>query len=260
MNAAERAALRRLLQERRPATARAWQRAIAPTGLAEISPAEVGQELTRLTDEAIALLLDGAFAPERARDIGAALVRLRYFAPESLGRTQHLLGRQLVAGLAPAHLAAVQPRLTLLLSEVGAGFVAAARETILAEQTTLRAAQLTEEDQLAALVQVSMATAARAACDVLIGNTRRVPATPAAPPTPAKGDAESALTPREEEILNRIAAGERNAEIAAGLSISVSTVESHVSHLLSKLGARSRTEAVHHAREQGHLPQEPPRS
>lgn len=258
MNATERTDLRRLLQERRPAIARAWQRAIAPTGLAEISPAEVGRELTRLTDEAIALLLDGTFAPARARDIGAALVRLRYFAPESLGRTQHLLGWQLVAELSAAHLIAVQPRLLLLLGEVGTGFVAAARETILAEQAALRASQLTEEEQLEALVQVSMEAAARATYDALARDIRPIPAAPTAPPTAAKGDAEPALTRREGEILSRIADGERNTEIAERLSIAVSTVESHVAHILRKLGARSRTEAARHARRQDHPSPDPP--
>jgi len=49
-------------------------------------------------------------------------------------------------------------------------------------------------------------------------------------------------------VLVLIAAGRRNAEIADTLSIAESTVEYHVRHLLGKLGARSRTEALRHAR------------
>lgn len=59
------------------------------------------------------------------------------------------------------------------------------------------------------------------------------------------------LTPREREVLALLAAGRRNAEIAAALAVSVRTVEFHVGHLLDKLDARSRTEALHHARERG---------
>lgn len=54
-------------------------------------------------------------------------------------------------------------------------------------------------------------------------------------------------------MLGLIAAGRRNTEIAATLSIAESTVEYHVRHLLGKLGARSRTEALKKAREQGLL-------
>lgn len=72
----------------------------------------------------------------------------------------------------------------------------------------------------------------------------------------ASGDA--ALTPREREVLEQIAAGRRNAEIATQLGISISTVESHVSHLLAKLNARSRTEALRNARQQGLLSPEAP--
>uniref|UniRef100_A0A7C2ZZ19 Response regulator transcription factor n=1 Tax=Thermorudis sp. TaxID=1969470 RepID=A0A7C2ZZ19_9BACT len=61
------------------------------------------------------------------------------------------------------------------------------------------------------------------------------------------------LTPREREILRRLVAGQRNAEIAAALLISVKTVEYHVSNIFTKLGARSRAEAIRIAHEQGIL-------
>lgn len=61
------------------------------------------------------------------------------------------------------------------------------------------------------------------------------------------------LAPREQEILELISAGMRNAEIAAALSISVKTVEFHVSHLFSKLDVRSRTEAMRVAQQIGLL-------
>jgi len=55
---------------------------------------------------------------------------------------------------------------------------------------------------------------------------------------------ENGLTQREIEILRLIAAGNANKEIAAQLSITEETVKSHVSNILSKLGANDRTHAV----------------
>jgi NarL family two-component system response regulator YdfI len=52
------------------------------------------------------------------------------------------------------------------------------------------------------------------------------------------------LTPREIEILQMLASGLANKEIAARLSISEHTVKFHVASILGKLGAGSRTEAV----------------
>lgn len=59
------------------------------------------------------------------------------------------------------------------------------------------------------------------------------------------------LSARELEVLGLIAEGRRNAEIAAALNIAESTVEYHVRHVLTKLGARSRTEALRKARRLG---------
>jgi len=52
------------------------------------------------------------------------------------------------------------------------------------------------------------------------------------------------LTPRESEILQMLASGLGNKEIAAKLAISEHTVKFHVASILGKLGAASRTEAV----------------
>lgn len=53
-----------------------------------------------------------------------------------------------------------------------------------------------------------------------------------------------ALTARELEVLSSMASGNRNREIAAALGIAEMTVKIHVSHVMEKLGAKDRTEAV----------------
>ena len=52
------------------------------------------------------------------------------------------------------------------------------------------------------------------------------------------------LSEREVEILNQVADGKRNRDIGAHLGISEGTVKSHLRHILEKLGANDRTEAV----------------
>jgi DNA-binding CsgD family transcriptional regulator len=52
------------------------------------------------------------------------------------------------------------------------------------------------------------------------------------------------LTTREAEVLRAIAAGRTNAQIASALFVTEGTVKSHVKHILRKLGAGNRTEAV----------------
>ena len=66
--------------------------------------------------------------------------------------------------------------------------------------------------------------------------------------------AELGLTPRELEILETIAAGLSNREIANELFVSENTVKTHASRLFDKLGARRRTQAVDIARRNGLLP------
>jgi LuxR family maltose regulon positive regulatory protein len=61
------------------------------------------------------------------------------------------------------------------------------------------------------------------------------------------------LTEREREILELIAAGLRNPEIAAKLFISPQTVGKHAGNIYGKLGVHSRTEAAQRARELGLL-------
>ena len=62
------------------------------------------------------------------------------------------------------------------------------------------------------------------------------------------------LTAREQEILVLLAAGTPNPRIAEELVVSLDTVKKHVSHVLGKLGAANRTEAVTRGRQLGLIP------
>jgi PAS domain S-box-containing protein len=61
------------------------------------------------------------------------------------------------------------------------------------------------------------------------------------------------LTPREREVLGRVAMGESSAEIAEALFISPETVRQHVQNALQKLGARTRAQAIGIALRTGQL-------
>jgi DNA-binding CsgD family transcriptional regulator len=62
------------------------------------------------------------------------------------------------------------------------------------------------------------------------------------------------ISASEMTVLEEIAAGRSNKEIAARLNISPNTVKTHAAHLFEKLGAKRRTDAVKKARELGIVP------
>jgi DNA-binding NarL/FixJ family response regulator/predicted ATPase len=67
---------------------------------------------------------------------------------------------------------------------------------------------------------------------------------PAATPVRGDEDSVSTLTAREKSVLEKVAQGHTNREIADVLGIAEKTVSVHVSHILAKLGCRTRTQAA----------------
>lgn len=63
---------------------------------------------------------------------------------------------------------------------------------------------------------------------------------------------QSALTHREREVLDRVAAGDTNVQIGLALRVSPRTVEKHLEHIYGKLGVASRTAALARVREITH--------
>ena len=62
------------------------------------------------------------------------------------------------------------------------------------------------------------------------------------------------ISARELKVLEELAAGRSNKEIAARLGVSPNTVKTHVARLFEKLGATRRTDAINRARELGIVP------
>ena len=73
------------------------------------------------------------------------------------------------------------------------------------------------------------------------------------PPSPATREGSDGLSPREVEVLRLVALGFTNQQIADELCIGVSTVETHRTHIMEKLGLRGRAQLVRYALAKGLL-------
>ncbi len=104
-------------------------------------------------------------------------------------------------------------------------------------------------------IYVFLIAAAFLALGIYIG-ARVLGGAPKPPPFDGNPRAQAALeiSPRELEVLQSLAAGRSNKEIAAQLQVSPNTVKTHVARLFEKLGAKRRTDAINKARELGIVP------
>jgi DNA-binding NarL/FixJ family response regulator len=83
--------------------------------------------------------------------------------------------------------------------------------------------------------------------DALGGGQRFPAAGPGQEQGHEQGQVPDELTPREAEVLGRIAAGLSNVEIAAALFVSEATVKTHINHIFTKTGLRDRAQLVGYA-------------
>ncbi len=140
----ELAPLSQILASRSEVISAHWHQAIVSSSLAPFNEGQVRQCLLDLTHQVIELLLAEPFDPGSAQTIGYGLVDLRYSQPEALSKTQQTLAHELLADLPAVQAVALQPRLSAVLSELAAGFVARTRERILTEQEQIRGALTVE--------------------------------------------------------------------------------------------------------------------
>lgn len=100
-------------------------------------------------------------------------------------------------------------------------------------------------------IYMLLIAAAFLALGVYVGARLFAPARPAAFDGNPQAVAALGVSPRELAVLQELAAGRSNKEIARRLGVSPNTVKTHVARLYAKLQARRRTEAVNRARALG---------
>ena len=69
-----------------------------------------------------------------------------------------------------------------------------------------------------------------------------------------KAQSSLGISERELDVLQELAEGRSNKEIAVKLNVSPNTIKTHIARLFEKLGAKRRTDAINRARELGILP------
>ncbi|GAB2486416.1 response regulator [Nocardiopsis aegyptia] len=193
--------------------------ALIRTGLAALINAEDDMEVTGQA-------ADGADVPDLVRRTRPDLVLMDVRMPglDGIQATEHL-HRTLTA----------PPRVIVVTTFDNDDYVWGA---LRAGATGFLLKRTPPEDILAALRLVHRG-------DTLLFPTalRAMAATRPAAPTPA-ARAVATLTERESQTLTLMAQGLTNAEIADHLVLGIQTIKTHVSHILTKLGVRDRTQAV----------------
>ncbi|MCO5978792.1 response regulator [Ideonella oryzae] len=179
------------------------------------------------------------------------------YRPDVILLDNHLPGVKGVDAIAGLREVAPQTRVLMLtVSEDEADLAQALRGG--AAGYLLKTADIEVLAQAILRAQAGQATISPEMTAKLVSAFQALPtgAPPAEPPAaPAPADPIDTLSPREREILECIAQGASNKEIARTLAIAEPTVKIHVQHILRKLGLSSRVQAaVYASRRQGPEP------
>lgn len=119
------------------------------------------------------------------------------------------------------------------------GFGYAVERMLLVERLEAETAHMREMADTATALIEELRTS-----DLELTPARRLPRSPRDAGLPAPNGLDRVLTRRELQVIELMATGASNAEIADNLVITVGTVKSHVKHILRKLRAANRAEAV----------------
>ncbi len=217
--------------------------------------------------------LSPADEPAYPREAGHLLLARVLLAQDRPDQARPLLGRLAVAAAAQDHPGSLIEIGALRALALAASGEQPAAVTALAEALTRAAPQgylrvfVDEGRPMAALLArlVAAQRESQAAAGVPFAYLVRLQrafdaAAPAAGRGPGRGRAPTGpglvdpLTSRELEVLRKLGTGQPNQAIARELVVTLDTVKKHVGHVLGKLGAANRTEAVARARELGLIP------
>jgi LuxR family maltose regulon positive regulatory protein len=206
--------------------------------------------------------------PQLAKDLGADLVidaRAEDLAQDRPGQALALLDRLHAAAIAQDRTGSLIETGALRALALAASGDEAGAVTTLAGALALACPQgyvrvfADEGPPMAALLGrlIAAQRTGRAAAEIPLGYLARLqrafgPGGPARDPVPS--GIVDPLTSRELEVLEMLAAGRSNQAIAGELVVTLDTVKKHVGHVLGKLGAANRTEAVARARELSLIP------
>jgi DNA-binding NarL/FixJ family response regulator len=175
-----------------------------------------------------------------AGDAAAAVAQVRRLKPDVVLMAARLPRKDGAAATRDILATGVSVRVLLLAADVGDPVAAAA---LRAGAHGLLPADVAAQTLAAAVRAVAEGAAVLAA--PVLGQLLDPTA------SPAESQPQEPLTGREREVLVHLARGRSNAEIAARLRVSETTVKTHVGHVLTKLGLRDRVQAVVFAYESG---------
>ena len=254
----------------------AGQAAPGPPGLVNLVPAQRARLLLAQGDVAAAARwteecgLGADDEPDYPREPGHLVLARVLLAQDQAGRVLRLLDRLHAAAAAQDRIGSVIEAGALRALALAASGEEAAAVEVLAGALTLACPQgyvrvfADEGPPMAALLGrlIAAQRSGSAAAGVPLGYLARLlrafgpeHAVPdSGPRTAAVPGIVEPLTSRELEVLGLLAAGRSNQAIAGQLVVTLDTVKKHVSHVLDKLGAANRTEAVTRARELDLIP------